>query len=229
MHEQKVALVTGGNRGIGLAIVEGLARQGIKVLLACRDTDAGIKAARSLEGDIEVVELDLATTEKRQQGIAAIHSRFPHIDILVNNAGVLKKGSFSSLDHAVLMETMQTNAFSAFELTQYFANLMAKQGYGRIVNLSSRWGAFSDGILDGPAAYSISKATLNAITTVAASDYSGNIKINAMCPGWVHTQMGGAEAPRTPEQGAETALWLATLDEDGPTGGFFRDKQLIEW
>ncbi len=105
---------------------------------------------------------------------------------------------------------------------------MVSQRYGRVVNLSSGWGAFSDGVA-GPGAYGVAKAALNALTVSAARTLPNSVKVNSMCPGWVRTRMGGANASRSPEEGAETAIWLATLDENGPTGGFFRDKRSIDW
>lgn len=228
MNENKVALVTGGNRGIGLAIVKGLAEHGFDVVLGCRDLSQGDAVASAIGANVVAVELDLSNAESRQKALAHISERFPKIDVLVNNAGVLEETPFAQLSNEALMSSMQTNAFAAFELTQYFANQMASNGYGRIVNISSGWGAFSDG-LTGPAAYSISKATLNAMTKVAANSFSGDIKINAMCPGWVRTDMGGMSATRSPEEGAETAIWLAMLGSDAPTGQFFRDKKRIDW
>lgn len=225
---QKIALVTGGNRGIGKAIVESLAAQGLKVLLACRDKEDGLKVAREIHGDVSVVQLELSDPKKLIKQIRQIDAEYPHMDVLVNNAGVLEERDFSNLSSSDLMHSMQVNALAAYELMQFFGNRMANNGYGRIVNVSSGWGAFSDG-LTGPAAYSISKATLNAITKVAANNYPESVKINALCPGWVRTRMGGASATRSPEAGAETAVWLATLDDKGPTGKFFRDKKQIEW
>ena len=225
---QKIALVTGGNRGIGKAIVESLAAQGFEVLLACRDTEDGLKVAREIHGDVSVVQLELSDPKKLNKQIRQIGAEYPQIDVLVNNAGVLEERGFSNLSSSDLMHSMQVNALAAYELIQFFGNRMANNGYGRIVNVSSGWGAFSDG-LTGPAAYSISKATLNAITKVAANNYPNSVKINALCPGWVRTRMGGASATRSPELGAETAVWLATLDDKGPTGQFFRDKKQINW
>ncbi|CZF79235.1 Putative ketoacyl reductase [Grimontia celer] len=223
----KTALVTGGNRGIGLAIVRGLAEQGMTVLLGCRNVEEGEKVALSLLGDIHIVELDLSSALARQTSIKAIDEQFPNIDVLVNNAGVLLEDSFKTLSYETLMKSMEVNALAAFELTQFFANKMEAQGYGRVVNISSDWGAFSDG-LTGPAAYSMSKAALNGITLVASQSYT-KVKINAMCPGWVRTDMGGDSATRSPDEGAETAIWLATLDDAAPTGKFFRDKAVISW
>jgi NAD(P)-dependent dehydrogenase (short-subunit alcohol dehydrogenase family) len=105
---------------------------------------------------------------------------------------------------------------------------MKERGWGRIVNLSSGWGAFAEG-LEGPTAYSVSKAALNALTVSAAQALGTQVKVNAACPGWVRTRMGGAAAPRSVAEGADTPIWLATLPDDGPTGGFFRDRRRIEW
>lgn len=228
INPSKTALVTGGNRGIGLAIVAGLAKQGIRVLLGCRDVEAGKHAARTLEGEIHIVKLDLSKPDQILADIERISAEFPQVDILVNNAGVLDEGDLAHVNRSAFISSMQVNALAVFDLIQHFAGRMSEVGYGRVVNVSSGWGAFSSG-LTGPAAYSISKATLNALTKVAAQTYSGDVKVNAMCPGWVRTQMGGMAADRSPEQGAETAIWLATLEQNGPSGQFFRDKQPINW
>ena len=113
-------------------------------------------------------------------------------------------------------------------LCKVFGHLMKQRGYGRIVNVSSSWGNFSEG-LEGPACYAISKAALNAVTVSCARELMPEVKVNAACPGWVRTRMGGDAADLSPEQGAETPVWLATLDEDGPTGAFFRNKTQLEW
>jgi NAD(P)-dependent dehydrogenase (short-subunit alcohol dehydrogenase family) len=128
----------------------------------------------------------------------------------------------------VFDDTMIVNFRMPFHLIRKLVPSMIARGFGRIVNVSSGWGSFAEG-LTGPAAYSISKAVLNALTLSLSKDLPRNVKINSMCPGWVHTRMGGINAPRTPEQGASTAIWLATLPEEGKSGGFFRDKKLIAW
>ena len=227
-NNQKTALVTGGNRGIGRAVVEALAQKGFRVILACRDFEEGFRLSREIGGDVSSVQLDLSEPKKMQKQISQIDATNSQIDILVNNAGVLDERHFSVLSSSDLIYSMQVNAFSAYELIQFFGNKMSQKGYGRIVNVSSGWGAFSDG-LSGPAAYSISKATLNAITKVASRSFPSSVKINAMCPGWVRTRMGGNAATRAPEEVAETIIWLATLDSNGPNGQFFRDKKKIDW
>ncbi|MBM7074326.1 SDR family NAD(P)-dependent oxidoreductase [Shewanella sp. 202IG2-18] len=232
--DKKVAIVTGGNRGIGLAIVKGLAELGHTVLMGCRNVKQGRQLVEQLSKQnnkyqqIIVVELDLATPKYLLEQMSLISNRYPNVDILINNAAILTEGRFSELSRAQFSVSMQINALATFDHIQHFAKAMESNKYGRIVNVSSGWGAFSEG-LTGPAAYSISKASLNAITKVAAQSYSDHVKINAMCPGWVRTRMGGSSATRSPEEAATTALWLANLDRQGPTGQFFRDKQQIEW
>ncbi|KJZ15123.1 hypothetical protein TW85_05825 [Marinomonas sp. S3726] len=227
-NNQKTALVTGGNRGIGRAIVQSLASKGYKVILACRDIEEGLQVSRDIKGDVSVVQIELSTPKILAKQIRKIDANFPQIDILVNNAGVCEERNFSTLSTSDLMYSMQVNALSVYELIQFFANNMSQRGYGRIVNVSSGWGTFYEGLC-GPTAYSISKATLNAITKVAAQNYSSVVKINAMCPGWVRTRMGSNAATKPPEQAAETVIWLATLNEDGPSGKIFRDKKPINW
>lgn len=223
-------LVTGGNRGIGLEIVKGFAKKGCKVLLACRSEEDGIKAKEDIVGaDIQVIELDLSDMNSLKDGVVRAQAVYGNIDILVNNAGVLCKDDWQTVSDAAIKEAMQVHVHGPLEIIKYLLPSMIERNYGRIVNISSGWGAFSEG-MEGPIAYAISKAALNAMTLNLAKQVdANNIKINAMSPGWVHTRMGGSDAPLTPEEGAETAIWLGLLDEDGPTGGFFRNKSKIEW
>lgn len=225
----RTALVTGGNRGIGLGIVKGLAEQGFHVLLASRNLERATDVAAQFDEKVTAVELNLSNPSVLRQQIAHIQNSHPSIDVLVNNAGVLFDGDLLSVSSDHLYETMQVNVMSAIELIRAIAPGMNQRGYGRIVNLSSGWGAFSDGLDDGPASYSMSKAALNAVTVVTKPSLGDNVKINSMCPGWVRTDMGGAGATRSVEQGADTAIWLATLPENAPSGGFFRDRKPIKW
>ena len=161
-----------------------------------------------------------------------IAQQFGRCDVLVNNAGVMldPRGSRvldSKID--IWHETLATNLLGPLMLIQALAPLMKKNGYGRIVNVSSGQGQLSD-MGAGTPAYRVSKTALNALTRTLAAELNGSgILANAMCPGWVRTDMGGPGAPRTVEQGADTAVWLATLGGDGPTGGFFRDRKPIPW
>lgn len=226
---KRTALVTGGNRGIGFAIAAGLADQGFRVLLGSRDTASGEVAAKQLKGDVTAVELHLGSRENLSAHLRRIQDQREPIDVLVNNAGILEQGSLLEVDPEAFAESMRVNFEAPFETIRSFVPGMIQRGYGRVVNVSSGWGSFADG-LNGPAAYSVSKAALNALTlTLHQAVPHQNVKVNAMCPGWVRTAMGGQAADRSPEEGAETAVWLATLPEDGPTGGFFRDRRQLAW
>jgi NAD(P)-dependent dehydrogenase (short-subunit alcohol dehydrogenase family) len=238
MAETRIALVTGANRGIGLEIVRQLARQGLIAVLGARDPEKGKAAAATLasEGlEPAVVTLDVTDGDSVCEAVAEVMDLYGRVDVLVNNAGILKEG-FSPEDSSVfdapigrVIETFQANTVGPLRLIQAVVPHMRTRAYGRIVNLSSGAGQLAD-MGSGFPAYRMSKAALNALTRVTAAELGpGDIKINSMCPGWVKTQMGGPNATRPVEKGAETAVWLATLPEDGPTGGFFRDMKPIPW
>ncbi|MEL7176783.1 MAG: SDR family NAD(P)-dependent oxidoreductase [Pseudomonadota bacterium] len=216
----KTALITGGNRGIGRAIAEGL-MEDHRVVIGVRDLDAGKAAAREI--GCEAITLDLMKPDSFEAALAPLGG----VDVLVNNAGVLIDSNLIE-DPEGFETTMQVMVHAPYHLIRLCTPHMAQQGWGRIVNLSSGWGAFAEN-LEGPGAYGLAKAALNALTHALPRDLPDGIKVNAMCPGWVATRMGGPSAPLTPEQGADTALWLARLPEDGPTGGFFRRRAPISW
>ncbi len=224
-------LVTGANRGIGFEIAKGFAAEGCKVLMGVRDQSEGEAARKDIPGnDIQVVEIDLTNSDTVNECIVRAQAVYGNIDILVNNAGVLVDSSLEELNESDFEKSMKVHVKGPLLLSQLLLPGMLARNFGRIVNVSSGWGAFAEG-MEGPLAYAVSKAALNALTK-NLSNYvqeNQNVKINAMCPGWVHTRMGGKDAPRTPAQGAETALWLGLLDEKGPNGGFFRDKSPIDW
>jgi NAD(P)-dependent dehydrogenase (short-subunit alcohol dehydrogenase family) len=150
------------------------------------------------------------------------------VDTLVNNAGVLHEGPLLDLTDAQIAEAVMVHLTSPIRIIRSVVGNMVRGGYGRIVNVSSGWGSFAEG-MGGPGDYGITKAALNALTVRLAKELPAAVKVNAMCPGWVRTRMGGEGATRTPDEGADTAVWLATLPDDGPTGGFFRDRKPIEW
>ncbi|MDA1091784.1 MAG: SDR family NAD(P)-dependent oxidoreductase [Acidobacteria bacterium] len=150
------------------------------------------------------------------------------IDILVNNAAVLINGDGLGVTTEDFAGSLAVNTVAPFALIRALGPGMLARKWGRIVNVSSGWGAFAEG-MQGPVAYAASKAALNAVTCASAQTLGPTVKVNAACPGWVQTRMGGPGANRSPEQGADTPLWLATLPDDGPTGGFFRDRHPIAW
>jgi NAD(P)-dependent dehydrogenase (short-subunit alcohol dehydrogenase family) len=233
--QARVGLVSGGNRGIGLAICRLLAQRGCKVVLGARDAAAGREAAQALQREglaVEFERLDVTRDASVQRCVREVVKRHGRIDALVNNAGVLldPRGS-RVLDSrlAVYRETFDVNFYGALRLAQAVAPLMQEAGYGRIVNMSSGLAQLQD-MQTGTPAYRASKTALNALTRMLAAELKGSgVLVNAMCPGWVRTRMGGPKAERSPEQAADTAVWLATLPPAGPTGGFFRDRKRIAW
>jgi NAD(P)-dependent dehydrogenase (short-subunit alcohol dehydrogenase family) len=221
---QRTALVSGASRGIGAEIARELARDnGFLVYAGARD----VNDVDGMEG-IEPIHLDVtdqASVDAVRDRIAAESGR---LDSLINNAGVYGEPTGAAdypLDDA--HEVLEVNTFGPWRLIEAFLPLLRESSDPRIVNVSSGAGQLSD-MNGGRAAYRVSKAGLNALTRTLASDERW-VKVNTMCPGWVRTDMGGSSATRSVEEGADTAVWLATLPGDGPTGGFFRDRKPIPW
>lgn len=232
---KRVAVVTGSNKGIGLAICRQLAERGLRVILTSRDIAKGQVAQRKLseEGaDVVYHRLDVDSDDSVAELARSVESDQGRVDVLVNNAGILIDTSGdgvleTSLD--TFRKTLETNFFGALRMCQAIVPIMQRGHYGRVVNLSSGLGQL-DEMGDGTAAYRTSKAALNALTRMVATAVSGeDILVNSMCPGWVRTDMGGSNATRGVDTAAETAVWLAMLPHGGPTGGFFRDKAPIPW
>jgi NAD(P)-dependent dehydrogenase (short-subunit alcohol dehydrogenase family) len=244
MSESKqVALVTGSNRGLGFETVIQLARKGLKVILTSRDEPRGQEAARRARAEvgedlIAFHQLDVTDLGSVDRLDRHVRSEFGRLDALVNNAGVFLDGGDPDWDRAegvtcarieTLRRTMEANVYGPLRIIRTFMPLMKKRGYGRIVNVSSGMGQLSE-MKGGYPAYRISKTALNALTRIVSEELQGTgILINSACPGWVRTDMGGPQGERTPAQGADTVVWLATLPDDGPTGGFFRDRKPIPW
>lgn len=237
----KVAVVTGANRGLGFETCRQLAKQGIQVILSSRDEAKGKAAAEKLQAeglDVNYHPVDVTNPDSIEHLPQFVRDRFGKLDILVNNAGVLLDGQSepeSSVFHAkisTLQQTIETNVYGPLLLCQALIPLMKEQNYGRVVNVSSGIGQLA-GMEEMNAsypAYRISKTALNVVTRMLANELKGtNILVNSVCPGWVKTDMGGSNAPRTIEQGIDTIVWLATLPDDGPSNGFFRDRQPIPW
>jgi NAD(P)-dependent dehydrogenase (short-subunit alcohol dehydrogenase family) len=225
------ALVTGANRGIGLEVCKHLGRRGIQVILTGRDADGVAAAVAELRSDgLEAVGevLDVESEASVVACAARLEQQGRQVDVLVNNAGVYPQGDLLTSSTRAITEAMAVNFFGALWTARAWMPSMNRRGYGRIVNVTSGYGSFAEG-LDGPAAYAISKAALNALTVRLAQEARGDVKVNAACPGWVRTRMGGGGAPRSVEQGADTIVWLATLPADGPSGGLFRDRETAPW
>jgi NAD(P)-dependent dehydrogenase (short-subunit alcohol dehydrogenase family) len=232
--QAKIVLVTGANRGIGFETCRQLARLGLQVILTSRDPAQGEQAAQILRqegGQVEPHPLDVTFPSQVEDLRLWTIQRYGRLDVLVNNAGVYlgeDKSVFSApLD--VIRLTMEINFFGALHLCRAFIPLMKQNAYGRVVNVSSEMGSLA-GMGGYSAGYRASKAALNALTRVLASEVRGqNIKVNSACPGWVRSDMGGEHAPRSLEQGAASIVWLATLPDDGPSGGFFMDGTRLPW
>jgi NAD(P)-dependent dehydrogenase (short-subunit alcohol dehydrogenase family) len=242
--EKRVAVVTGASRGIGLEVAKGLAAAGLKVVVTGRDAKAVDAAVAEVQRSSKGGEAVGTALDVRDDASVEAFSRWlashagGRVDVLVNNAGILPDnavagdfGSASAFEAplARLRDAFETNTLGPFALIQRFAPGMRERKYGRIVNVSSGMGQLSamDG---GYPAYRLSKTALNAVTRIFARELEGTgVLVNAACPGWCRTAMGGESAPRTAAEGADTVVWLATLPDGGPTGGFFRDRKAIAW
>lgn len=234
-----VAIVTGANRGLGLETCRQLAKRDYRVILTSRDAAKGQAATDGLRQQglqVEYHMLDVTDAVSSEQLARDIVRDYGRLDVLVNNAGVFldsigsddpAQDSVFAAELNVIRASMEANVYGPLRLCQMLIPLM--QGQGRVVNLSSGMGQLSDmnGCCPG---YRLSKTAINALTRIFADELKGtHIKVNSVCPGWVRTDMGGPGATLSVEQGVETIVWLATLPEDGPSGGFFRNKQPIPW
>ena len=234
MSEQRIALVTGGNRGIGLEICRQLAKLGIRVLLGSRDSTKGATAAAELVAaglPVEARQLDVADNENMRKCMNLIRRDLGRLDILVNNAGIMVEEDDADPEEEIqiIRDTMQTNVYGPLLLSRLAIPIMKSRRYGRIVNLSSGMGSLTE-MGAGYLAYRMSKAGINVMTRVLAAETQGmGILVNSVDPGWVETDMGGRGANRSVYKGAETPVWFATVPEGGPTGGFFRDRRAIPW
>ena len=250
MSTRQIALVTGANRGLGFEISRQLAKQDVTVLMGARNSESGESAARTLrdEGlDVRAVKLDVTSVEDMDRLSQQIEADFGRLDVLVNNAAVLIDMNVppTQLKEDILRKSFEVNFFGPYLLTQKMAPLLRKSDRGRVVNMDT--GVASLTQLADPnsplredicPAYQTSKAALNALTLVFAKELAADgIKVNSACPGWVMTDMGhedlpdygDAARPKTPEEGVDTPVWLATLPDDGPTGGFFTDREPRDW
>lgn len=230
----KTAIVTGSNRGIGLEIVKELLQKNFDVIMTARNEAKGkavFEELRQKNSNLHFALLDVASEESMSALAQHVSKEFGRADVLINNAGIFMDQKYGGLNVPldIVLKTFTTNTLGPLRLSQLLIPLMKKNNYGRIVNLSSGLGSL-DEMGAGYPGYRISKTALNAVTKILAAETAdSNILVNSMCPGWVRTDMGGSGATRSVEKGAETAIWLATSEDNGPTGKFFRDKEEIAW
>ena len=236
MTTSKVALVTGGNRGLGLETCRQLAALNYRVLLGSRDPQSGNEAAASIASDsVEAVRLDVTSQDDIDALARHIEEKYGRLDVLINNAGIMIDGDdghspgICAADIERIEQTLRINTLAPIRLINALLPLMQRSDDVRIVNVSSGMGQLCDMGGNYPG-YRISKTGLNALTRIYAAELDpARFHVNALCPGWVRTDMGGANADLSPEEGVDTAIWLATSDEARTTGGYYRKRERIDW
>lgn len=225
-----IVLITGANRGIGYKTAELLAAKGHTVYLGSRNHNKGVAAAATITGDIHPLQLDVDNADDIHRAVAEIESRHGHLDVLINNAAIDYDSDqrATQLDLERLQRQLDTNLLAPIAVAKACLPLLRKSEHPRIVNVSSEAGSLSSTHGTAPG-YGITKAALNFYTTMLARELSADgILTNAICPGWTATDMGGSGG-RPVEQGAQSVIWAATLPDDGPTGGFFRNGKRLDW
>ena len=231
---ERIVLITGGNRGIGREVARQLARRGFRVVIGARDAAGGREAAAEIQaagGKAEVLPLDVSDSASIRAAAKAFADRADHLDVLINNAGIYPDRGFDVLtvSRELLTRTFQTNTFGPVEVTQSFLPYLRRSGAARVINVSSGYGQL-DGLSPDVPSYCLSKLALNGVTLLLSRALRGTgVVVNSMCPGWVRTEMGGANADRSVEEGADTAVWLADEAPQDVTGRFFRDRREIPW
>lgn len=229
----KTALITGANKGIGFEIARQIGQKGYRVLLSARNEERGSQAAMTLQDEgieVDFIPMDVGKKESIKKAFQLVKLKTDRLDVLINNAGILldNKQGILTMSEIDIEMTLQINALGVLYVTRAFVPLM--HGRSRVINLSSGAGTICGGMGTWAPVYSISKTTENAITIQLAHALSSKgIQVNAVCPGWVKTDMGGAGANRSVQKGAETPVWLATAPKIEYSGKFFRDKVAIDW
>ncbi|HEY6676866.1 MAG TPA: SDR family NAD(P)-dependent oxidoreductase [Terrimicrobium sp.] len=229
----KTALVTGANKGIGHQVARQLGSKGFHVFVGARNLENGQKATEVLRKNgamATVIPLDVSSSESIGNAVHFVSAAADHLDVLVNNAGVILEGdnSIAQLDPETVIKTFQTNTLGPLLVTQAFLPLLSRTKNPRVINVSSGGGQLADGMDTWAPAYCLSKTALNAVTCLFAAALP-NFSINSVCPGWVRTDMGGANATRSVEEGADTIVWLATEAPANLTAKFLRDRKVIAW
>lgn len=226
-----IALVTGANRGLGRETARQLVAAGHSVLIGARQEAAARDTAAEMGERAYPLRLDVTSTEDIAGAVEAVRDRFGHVDVLVNNAAIHYDTWQRAIgaDLTVVREAAETNVYGPWQLVQALLPLLRAGSHQRIVNVSSGAGSLTEMTSGATPAYSITKAALNALTRMLAADLRGDgILVNAVCPGWVATDMGGPGG-RPVREGAAGIVWAATLPDGGPSGGFFRDRKAIDW
>ena len=225
------ALITGSSRGIGHEVARQLAARGMRVIVTSRKADAAAAAAKKIGSHAIAHPLDTGDPQSIETIARFVERECGKLDVLINNAAILldEGKSIVNVTAGEFEQTWRVNTLGPFLMTKRFAALLRKSGHGRVVNVSSGAGQLSSMSSYAPS-YSASKAALNAITILFANGMRrDHVLVNCVDPGWVRTDMGGSTAPRSVKEGADTIVWLATLPDDGPTGGFFHDRERMEW
>lgn len=230
MSPLKTALVTGAARGIGLQVAIELSRRGFHIVLAARNLAAGERARQALPGTCDVIEMDVTSDLSIRLAAARLGDDFS-LDVLVNNAGIYPQGDTGILEisRENLNTTLQTNTLGPLSVVQTFLPALRRGNHPRVINISSGYGQL-EGLSPDVAGYCLSKLALNGLTLMLAKELDRlEIAVNSVCPGWVRTDMGGPNADRSVEEGADTIVWLAAEAPHGLTGKFFRDREVIPW
>jgi NAD(P)-dependent dehydrogenase (short-subunit alcohol dehydrogenase family) len=231
MPDTRIAVVTGAGRGIGFETCRQLLAHGMTVVITARTAFVAKAAVEKLTGSGTTIseELDISSDESVEDFFARFRSRYDRLDVLVNNAArVYGRAGFATVSTETILDAVDNNALGALRMIRRALPAMNRNRYGRIVNVSTGMSSLSD-MGGGSVPYRISKTALNAITRVAHAEAGRNVKVNSVCPSWVRTDMGGASAPRGVAKGAAGIVWAATLPDDGPSGGFFRDGKAVDW
>lgn len=242
--KMKTALITGANKGIGREVARQLAAKGFHVFVGARNAKAGRKAAEQMAkksharratalqagGKATFLEIDVADNDSVTKAMREFSNNENHLDVLVNNAGIVADGDEAILEISddLFRKTLETNTLGALRVTRAFAPLLRKSKAPRVINVSSGSGQLTGGADGWAPAYSISKSALNGVTSQLAAALP-KFAVNAVCPGWVRTDMGGENASRSVEEGADTIVWLATEARQDLTGKFLRDRKEIPW
>jgi len=229
----KTALITGANKGIGYEVARQLAAKGFHVFVGARNAKAGHKATEQIlkpGGKATFLEIDVADNDSVTKATREFSNSEAHLDVLVNNAGIIADGDETILEISddLLRQTLETNTLGSLRVTRAFVPLLRKSKAPRVINVSSGSGQLTDGADGWAPAYSISKTALNGVTSQLAAALP-KFAVNSVCPGWVRTDMGGANASRSLEEGADTIVWLATEAPHDLTGKFLRDRKEIRW